>query len=156
MRRSVLDRRGEGLAGLLIALMIVSVLAAFAVPQLWGLGNALRLDGEAAQLASELMRYREIIITRQSVHKSFQGSGEEAQPLFKLKAGGYGMQANGKDIFWHPFPKDVKLFCSSDVDFRKTGNAQPMTIVLQSGKEVRYVIIDVVGRVRVSLTPPQE
>jgi len=42
------------------------------------------------------------------------------------------------------------------VDFRMTGDAQPMTIMLQAGKEVRYVIIDVVGRVRVSLTPPQE
>ena len=156
MKRVVWDNRGEGLAGLLIALLIVSAFAAFAVPRLWGFGKTLRLDGEAAQLASELMRYREIVITRQSIHKSFPGSGEEAQPIFELNADGYGMQANGKDVFWHPLPKDVKLICSSDVDFRRTGNAQPMTIMLQSGNEVRYVVIDVVGRVRVSLTPPQE
>ncbi len=155
MGRPVLDKRGEGLAGLLIAMLIVSVVAVFAVPRLWHFGIALRLDGEAAQLASELMRYRETVITRQPAHEDFYGSGEEAQPKFELKASGYGMRVSGEDVFWHPLPKDVKLICSSKVDFRMTGNAQPMTIMLQSGKEVRYVIIDQVGRVRVSLTPPE-
>ncbi len=154
MKRIVWDNRGEGLTGLLIALLIVSVFAAFAVPRLWGFGTALRLDGEAAQLASELMRYRETIITYHPVHKDFWGSGEEAQPKFELDPDGYGTRANGKDIFWHPLPKDIRLIRSSAVDFRRTGNAQPMTIMLKSGNEVRYVIIDVVGRVRVSLTPP--
>ncbi len=156
MGRFVLDDRGEGLIGLLIALLIVSLFAAFAVPRLWGFGTALRLDGEAAQLASELMRYRETVITRQPAHEDFYGSGEEAQPKFELNADGYGMRASGKDVFWHSLPKGMKLICSNDVLFRMTGNAQPMTITLQSGKEVRYVIIDQVGRVRVSLTPPVE
>ncbi len=156
MGRIVLDKRGEGVAELLIALLIVSVFAAFAVPRLWGFGTALRLDGEAAQLASELMRYRETVITRQPIHRDFPGAGEEAQPKFELNADGYGTRENGKDVFWHPLPKDIELICNSDVDFRMTGDAQPMTIMLQAGKEVRYVIIDVVGRVRVSLTPPQE
>ena len=71
MGRIVLDKRGEGVAELLIALLIVSVFAAFAVPRLWGFGTALRLDGEAAQLASELMRYRETVITRQPIHRNF-------------------------------------------------------------------------------------
>ena len=154
MRRSVLDKRGEGLAGILIALLIVSVFAAFAVPRLWHFGTALRLDGEAARLATELMRYRETVITRQPTHGDFLETGEEAQPKFELNEGGYGMRASGKDVFWYPLPKDVKLICSSNVSFRMTGDAQPMTIMLQSGNEVRYVIIDAVGRVRVSLTPP--
>ena len=154
MRRFVWDKRGEGLTGLLIALLLISLFAAFAVPRLWGFGTALRLDGEAAQLATELMRYRETVITRLPVHEDFLGVGEETQPKFELNADGYGIRANGKDVFWHPLPKDIELICRSKVDFRMTGNAQPMTIVLQSGKEVRYVNIDVVGRVRVSLTPP--
>lgn len=156
MRLFVLDERGGGLIGLLIALLIVSLFAAFAVPRLWGFGTALRLDGEAAQLASELMRYRETVITRQPAHEDFYGSGEEAQPIFELKEDRYGMRVSGEDVFWHPLPKDVRLICSSKVDFRMTGDAQPMTIMLQAGKEVRYVIIDVVGRVRVSRTPPKE
>lgn len=151
-----MDKRGEGLVGLLIALSIVAVFAAIAVPRLWSFGAELRLDGEAAQLAAELTRYRETVMTRQPVHGDFLNSGEEALPKFELNADGYGVRANGKDVFWHPLSKDVKLICSSDVSFRMTGNAQPMTITLQSGKEVRYVIVDVVGRVRVSLTPPQE
>ena len=156
MGRIVLDKRGEGVAELLIALLIVSVFAAFAVPRLWGFGTALRLDGEAAQLASELMRYRETVITRQPIHRDFPGAGEEAQPKFELNADGYGTRESGKDVFWHPLPKDVKLICSGKVDFRRTGNAQPLTITLRLGKEERYVIVDTVGRVRVSLTPPKE
>lgn len=154
MGRFVLDKRGEGLAGLLVALSIVSVFAAIAMPKLWNFGTALRLDSEAARLAAELMRFRETVMTRQPVHRDFRGSGEEPPPQFELNADGYGMREDGKDVFWYPLPKDVKLICSSDVDFRLTGNAQPMTIMLQSGKEVRYVIIDVVGRIRVSLSPP--
>ncbi|MBP5200903.1 MAG: hypothetical protein J6Z82_09690 [Schwartzia sp.] len=44
----------------------------------------------------------------------------------------------------------------SAVQFRMTGNAQPMTIYLRVDKEMRYVVIDRVGRVRVSLTPPED
>ena len=154
MKHFVFDSRGEGLAGLLIALSMVSVLAAIAVPRLWGLGTSLRLDGEAAQLASELMRYRETIITRQPKHRDFSGVEGEAEPIFDLDADGYGVRESGKEIFWHPLPKDITLICSGAVDFRMTGNAQPMTILLKSGKEVRYVVVDQVGRVRVSLTPP--
>lgn len=156
MRRFVWDDRGEGLTGLLIALLIVSLFAAFAVPRLWRVGAALRLDGEAAQLATELMRYRETVITLQSMHKDFSEVGEEAQPKFELNADGYGTRESGMDVFWHPLPKDVKLICSGKVDFRRTGNAQPLTITLRLGKEERYVIVDTVGRVRVSLTPPKE
>lgn len=154
MGRLVLDKRGEGLAGLLVALSIVSVFAAIAVPRLWSFGTALRLDSEAARLATELIRFRETVMTRQPVHRDFRGSGEESPPQFELNADGYGIREDGKDVFWYPLPKDVKLICSSKVDFRLTGNAQPMTIMLQSGKEVRYVVIDVVGRIRVSLAPP--
>lgn len=156
MRHSAWDKRGEGLAGLLIALLIVSVVAAFAVPRLWRFGTALRLDGEAARLATELMRFRETVMTRQPVHEDFMNAGGEPLPKFELKANGYGMRAGGNVLFWYPLPQDVRLICSSDVSFRMTGDAQPMTIMLQSGKEVRYVIIDVVGRVRVSPTPPEE
>ena len=93
---------------------------------------------------------------KRPVHSDFSGVEGEALPKFELNADGYGTRVSGKDIFWYPLPKDVKLVCSSEVIFRMTGSAQPMTITLQSGNEVRYVIIDVVGRVRVSLAPPEE
>ena len=58
----------------------------------------------------------------------------------------------------HKFPDGMTATWSGGkkgkVNFLTTGNAQPMTIFLHSGKEVRHVIIDRVGRVRVSLTPP--
>ena len=61
----------------------------------------------------------------------------------------------GKEkVSQYTLPKDIKLITSNDVNFRMTGDAQPATLTLQSGKEVRYIVIDVVGRVRVSLTPP--
>ncbi|MBR1761456.1 MAG: hypothetical protein IJ741_09825 [Schwartzia sp.] len=155
-----MDRRGSGMAGLLAALFLISVMAAVAVPRLSGMANAMRMDGEAARLASELVRFREMIMTRQPPHQDFAGATSEVEPEFDLSKDGYRIMKSKMEALGprHLFPEGMTISwsggASGKVKFTLAGNAQPVTIFLRSGGEVRYVIIDRVGRVRVSLTPP--
>ncbi len=151
-----MDRRGYGVIGLVIAVFIVSVVAAGAIPRLVSMERAMRLDREAARLAAELMRYRETIMTRQPIHQDFAGVASEVEPKFELLSDGYRIREGMKAQSAYKLPSGIQMSWSGgEVQFRMTGNAQPMTIHLKAGKEMRYVIIDRVGRVRVSLTPPE-
>jgi len=127
---------------------------------------SMRLEAEAAQLAAELMRQRETMMTRVPVHEDFADVSSEPMPVFVLRPDGYLVQKDSKVMFEHRLPDGINLsyvggldlgeLYHGDVSFQMTGNASPMTIILQWGKEARYVVIDRVGRVRVSLTPPGE
>ncbi len=151
-----MDRRGYGVIGLVVAVFIVSVVAAGAIPRLISMEKTMRLDREAARLAAELMRYRETVMTRQPIHQDFVGVASEVEPKFKLLPEGYRIQEGMKAQSDYKLPSGIQMSWSGgEVQFRMTGNAQPMTIYLKAGKEMRYVIIDRVGRVRVSLTPPE-
>ena len=151
-----MGKRGYGVAGLLIAIFIVSAAAAVAVPRLTAMERSMRLDREAARLAAELMRYRETIMTRQPVHQDFVGVDAEVEPKFELFGDGYRIRIGVKAMPFYSLPEGMRMSWSgSEVQFRMTGNAQPMTIYLRVDKEMRYVVIDRVGRVRVSLTPPE-
>ncbi len=161
-----MDRRGFGMAGLLAALFIVSLLAATAVPRLWSAGRAMRLDGEAARLAAELTRYRETVMTMQPAHMDFIGVASEGATTVLLHGDGYEVRQGLKTLREYQLPEGIALSYSGggdvttgyrgDVIFQVTGNAVPMTIILQEGKERRYVIVDRVGRVRVSNAPPKD
>ena len=154
------------MAGVLAALFFVSIFAAIAVPRLWSAGQSMRLDAEAARLAAELMRYRETFMTLQSAHMDFIGVAAEGAAIVLLHADGYEVRQGRETLLKYQLPKgvtlsysgggDVSLGYRGDVIFQVTGNAAPMTIILQEGKEKRYVIIDRVGRVRVSLSPPKD
>ena len=75
---------------------------------------------------------------------------------FELLSDGYRIREGMKAQSAYKLPSGIQMSWSGgEVQFRMTGNAQPMTIYLKAGKEMRYVIIDRVGRVRVSLTPPE-
>ena len=155
-----MDRRGYGAAELLVALFLLSVIAAAAIPRFTDRGTAMRLDAEAARLAAELMQYREMIMTRQPPHQDFSGVSSEVEPEFDLSSKGYRIMKTKMEALSpiHKFPDGMTASWSGGkkgkVSFLMTGNAQPMTIYLSLGKEVRHVIIDRVGRVRVSITPP--
>ena len=155
--RIFVDRRGYGVIGLLVSVFFVSVVAAGAVPRLVGMERTMRLDREAARLAAELMRYRETIMTRQPIHQDFVGVASEVEPKFELLPDSYRIREGMKAQEVYKLPSGMQMSWSGgEVQFRMTGNAQPMTIYLKAGKEMRYVIIDRVGRVRVSLSPPED
>ena len=144
------------MTGLLIVIFIVSAMAAVAVPRLVSMERSMRLDREAARLAAELMRYRETIMTRQAIHQDFAGVDSEVEPKFELLSDGYRIREGMKSQTSYKLSSGIQISWSgSAVQFRMTGNAQPMTIYLKMDKEMRYVVIDRVGRVRVSLTPPE-
>ncbi len=154
------------MAGALAAMCFVAIFAAIAVPRLWSAGRSMRLDAEAARLAAELMRYRETFMTLQAAHMDFVGVAAEDAAIVLLHADGYEVRQGREALLKYQLPKgialsysgggDVKLGYQGDVIFQVTGNAVPMTIILQDGRETRYVIIDRVGRVRVSLSPPKD
>jgi hypothetical protein len=95
-------------------------------------------------------------MTRQPVHQDFVGVDAEVEPKFELFGDGYRIRIGMKAMPFYSLPEGMRMSWSgSEVQFRMTGNAQPMTIYLRVDKEMRYVVIDRVGRVRVSLTPPE-
>lgn len=152
-----MGRRGYGMVGLLIAVFLMSVVAVVAIPRLAGMERAMQLDREAARLAAELVRYRETIMTRQPIHQDFAGVDSEVEPKFELFGDGYRIRVGMKAMPFYSLPAGMRMSWSGTaVQFRMTGNAQPMTIYLRVDKEMRYVVIDRVGRVRVSLTPPED
>ena len=162
-----LDRRGFGMAELLAVLLFVAVFLSVAVPRLWNVGVVMRLDGEAARLAAKIMEYRETVMTRQHFHSDFLDVASESEPRFDLDRNRYEIWQSSELLYFHDLPAGMELFpmwedgkdpvkSNGDVHFSRSGNATPMTIKLQSGNEVRYVIVDLVGRVRVSPIPPTD
>ena len=163
--RFVSDRRGFGVTGLLVALFFIALFSAAAVPRLWGVWISMQLETEAAQLAAELMRFRETMMNRMPPHEDFADAQTAPPPIFELRSDGYRMLQGGKVLLERPLPAgmtlsyvgglDIGSVYHGDVSFQMTGNASAMTIILQSGKEARYVVVDRVGRVRVSPTLPE-
>ncbi len=149
-----MDKRGFGMAELLVALFFIALFSAIALPKVWRLGASMRVDGEAARLASELMHHREEVMTITPMHRDFWNVTTEVEPRFLLTSRGYRIRVGGKLMPMHELPPGMKLIYNNDVRFNPTGNANSLTIELQEGDEIRYVIIDRVGRVRVSLSPP--
>ena len=81
----------------------------------------------------------------------------QGEMLVDLLPDSYRIREGMKAQAVYKLPSGMQMSWSGgEVQFRMTGNAQPMTIYLKAGKEMRYVIIDRVGRVRVSLTPPED
>jgi len=143
--------------GLLITVSILAAVSAAAVPRLFAMEHSMQLDREAARLSAELMRYRETIMTRQPIHQDFVGVPSEVEPKFELLADGYRLREGLRSLWRYTLPSGMRLsYSGSGIQFRLTGSAQPATIYLRMGREMRYVIIDRVGRVRVSKTPPEE
>lgn len=151
-----MDRRGFSLAEILVTVCVLSLIGAFALPTVWRAGQDVRLEGEAARLAAALMKHRENIMSRQPTHSSFDVASAEATPIFTLTASEYYVQVGTKRQERHPLPSGIALEPEGPtVTFLINGGALPMTIKLRAGGEVRYVIVDVAGRVRVSPDPPK-
>ena len=114
----------------------------------------MKIDGEAAKLAAHLTEYRDAVMTRAGPHSDFIYVPSESPLSFDFDRGGYGARQGSADIFRYRLPEGMILSSGGRVNFKKNGNADPMTMKLSLGNEERYVIIDIVGRVRVSETPP--
>ena len=152
------------MTGLLAALFFIALFSAMAMPRLWGTWTSMRLEAEAARLAAELTRYRETVMTKMPAHQDFEGINTGAAPLFRFRSDGYQIDQGTETLLYRTLPEGMTLSYAGGIEaqpgrpgavnFLITGNASTMTVILQSGKEMRYVIIDRVGRVRVSLTPP--
>lgn len=137
-------------------LFFMSVCAALAAPRLWSASMSARLDAEAARLAAALMEFRGRVMTRQAPHASFPGVASEAQAYFNLTRSGYSVVSGSVRLEHHALSDGIELSAPrTQAAFTASGNGSPMTIVLLAGKEARYVIIDLAGRVRVSLSPPK-
>ena len=150
-----MDRRGFTLTELLVTVCVLSLIGAFALPTVWRAGQAVRLEGEAARLAAALMKHREVIMSRQAAHSGFSAASGESTPIFTMSKSEYYVQVGATRTERHRLPSDVELLAEqTTVTFLVNGGAMPITIQLREGGEVRYVIVDVAGRVRVSPDPP--
>ena len=151
-----MDRRGFTLVEILVAACVLSIVGMLALPTVWRAGQVMRLESEAARLAAALMKHREVIMSRQAAHSSFASASGETTPIFTLSASEYYVQNGTARRERHPLPSGISLEAErTTVTFLINGSAQPTTIRLRAGGEVRYVIVDVAGRVRVSPDPPK-
>ncbi|MBR5381587.1 MAG: hypothetical protein IK136_03090 [Oscillospiraceae bacterium] len=140
---------------ILITVCVLSLVGAFALPTVWRAGQAVRLEGEAARLAAALMKHREVIMSRQAAHSGFAAASGESAPIFTMTQSEYYVQVGTARKERHQLPAGVSLEAEQKtVTFLVNGGALPITIKLREGGEVRYVIVDVAGRVRVSPDPP--
>ncbi len=150
-----MDEKGFSLLEAVLAAMVAGLLAAVAVPRLSFHYQTLALDHEAAQLAAALAVYREEAVYAVAQRQEFPDASEHQALSFRLARDGYSVICNSKIRRRYTLPSGIEMSSGrSTVEFYGTGNAEPMTIMLRSGTERRYVIIDLAGRIRVSLTPP--
>ena len=150
-----MDEKGFGLLEAALAAMVAGLLAAVAMPRLFFHYQALALDHEAARLAAALSAYREEAVYAAAQRQEFLDAGKYTVPEFRLEKNSYMVIVNGKIRRRHTLPSGIEMNRGrKTVDFYGTGNAEPMTITLRSGTQQRYVIIDLAGRIRVSLAPP--
>lgn len=154
--RCSVDRRGFALTELLLAVGVLLLVGALALPTVWRVGQAMRLDGEAARLAAAIMKHRETIMSRQAIDSGFPSASGETEPFFTLTATEYFIRIGTARKERHALPAGITMEPGQPTArFLPNGSATPMTIRMSAGGEVRYVIVDVAGRVRVSPDPPK-
>ncbi len=150
-----MDEKGFGLLEALLAAMVACLVAAAALPRIVSRHQVLQLEQEATELASALTVFREESIYAAAQRQEFLDASEHQVPVLRFTKTGYTVACNTKIKRRHTVASGIQLIPNrSTAEFYGTGSAQPMTIQLCSGQERRYVIIDVAGRIRVSLTPP--
>lgn len=148
--------RGFSLLEIVLALGILGMLAAFAIPVFARWGGLWQLEYEAARLASEVRYYREVSGTFAPQHPDFLSVSKESKPIFGFERHAYYLRRGGKLSRRHPLPDGIFLSASRpQLTFSLGGEANPISFCLQRGLERRYVIIDIAGRVRVSRFPPE-
>ncbi|MBQ7515212.1 MAG: hypothetical protein IJS96_02920 [Schwartzia sp.] len=149
-----MDEKGFSLIEAVLTAMVISLLASVALPRLFFQYSTLTLDRETERLAAALAVYREESVYAAAQRQEFLDASEHQVPVFRLERGGYSIKGRTGSKR-HTLPAGIELSCNRvTVMFYGTGNAEPLTIILRSGTERRYVIIDLAGRIRVSLTPP--
>lgn len=152
-----MNERGSLLFEAVIAAAIMSVLAASILPRIFDGGTGLMtLEGEAARLSTELQYFRTLVMSVQRSHSDFSAAPSEVTPQFMLEGDAYYIRSGTRLILRHTLPRGVTLKSGSrSAVFKANGGGTPLTIALHAGQEVRYVIIDLAGRVRISHTPPK-
>lgn len=159
-----MNERGFTLVETIVAVSVIGILSAVAMPMLaLGMRTA-RLDYEAARMATELRYLREMTMNYMPVHSDFEGiTVSGATPFMRIKSNGYAINKGTVDIEGHKRELPDFMSCGfvstvtrAEIKFEHDGTVKPpATVKMTGGDETRYIIVDSVGRVRVSKTPPQ-
>ncbi|MCQ2538803.1 MAG: prepilin-type N-terminal cleavage/methylation domain-containing protein [Lachnospiraceae bacterium] len=148
-----MDEKGASLIELLVVLAIMALITAMSMPKL-GLLQKNELEIEAAYLAAELRYAQELSYTVQQIHNEFPLVQADSTPRFVVQGRGYYIMQNGKMYHNHTLPERISIKTNrNNFIFSSGGTAQTVTITLEQGKKRIYVIVDIVGRIRVSDVP---
>lgn len=115
-----------------------------------------RLEYEGAFLISELRYLQRLAMMQEYKHNDFMNIDGKYLPIMKIdKKQGYYILVNNKRIHAYTLPKGFTMSINrKNIMFFRDGNAQATTISLEFAGVIRYIIIDVAGRIRMSKTPP--
>lgn len=158
-KKIFMKKNGYSLFEIYCVLLLLGLLAYFAMPKIFDISNRLMLYDEANQLASELKYLREMTMNYQDYRQEFDSVEATSRPELHNRATSYVLVQGGKIIASHDLPQGMRLFHRTQTRtvfyFEKDGDAKPsFTLQLQKNLQNIYVIVDEVGRIRISHEPP--
>lgn len=144
-----MNQRGMAMIELLCVITILSILATQAMPKLNLLDN-LRLEYETANFVSDLRWMQQSVMSRYWSDSRFIAANPNPEVLMRFTEDSYSIDSN-IILREHHFYKGIRLMAPvRSIIFAMDGQLSlPVTIWICSDKEVRLVIIDRVGRIRV-------
>ena len=145
-----MKENGMSLLEVLVLMGILSLVSGMVIPRLPN-SDSMTIDSEAAFFVSKLRYLQEVSCTTQRWYEKFPAVEAEGAPSFSVQSNECHILQGGKPLQRHWYPNGMTAFSDrTDIFFASNGTAPPVTITLRLGKERRYVIIDIVGRVRIA------
>ena len=132
-------RHGFSVLELVVALALVGILAAIALPGWSRLLPAYQLDGSVRQVQSEL----------HSIKMRAAAQNAKFQLAYLADASQYMIQSDGKVLATKPLPEGIVITKAGSISFSPRGTADANRVRLRSSTGLcKQVVVSATGRVR--------
>ncbi len=133
------ERHGFSVLELVVALALVGILAAIALPGWSRLLPAYQLDGSVRQVQSEL----------HSIKMRAAAQNAKFQLAYLADASQYMIQSDGKVLATKPLPEGIVITKAGSISFSPRGTADANRVRLRSSTGLcKQVVVSATGRVR--------
>ena len=150
------EQKGFTLLEVLITSAVLALIALIAVPAFSAFSDKMLLQQEASVLTSELRYMRELSMGHPQTNADFPAVTAGTLPTFHISQdqNEYSVVYNKKFYERHKMPEGMRLIADvKRLSFSSKGDANPLSLLLDYKGKRKWVIVDIVGRIRVSDTP---